>query len=102
MPVPKQHYKPPQKKLAEYNVTIKAIAGDVNDPHHRATMIAAAESLGRLDILINNASTLGITPMPTFSDYPIVDLTSVFQINVIAPIASFKMPYPCSKPIMAL
>src|SRR4051794_9031359 len=42
---------------------VAAIAGDVRDPAHRADLVAAAHRLGRLDLLINNASTLGPTPL---------------------------------------
>ena len=38
---------------------VVAIAGDVADDEHRRRLVAAAESLGRLDLLVNNASTLG-------------------------------------------
>ena len=41
-----------------------AVAGDVADPAHRAALVAAAQRLGRLDLLVNNASTLGASPLP--------------------------------------
>lgn len=48
----------------------------------------AAESLarfGRVDVLINNASALGPTPMPFLTDYPIEYFEQVMQTNVEAP-----------------
>ena len=33
--------------------------GDVTDPAHREVLAAAVETLGRLDLLVNNASDLG-------------------------------------------
>jgi NAD(P)-dependent dehydrogenase (short-subunit alcohol dehydrogenase family) len=48
----------------------------------------AAEALarfGRVDILVNNASELGPTPMPYLTDYPIEYFEKVLRTNVIAP-----------------
>jgi NAD(P)-dependent dehydrogenase (short-subunit alcohol dehydrogenase family) len=43
---------------------VLGIAGDVADPAHRAALAAAVTSLGRLDLLVNNASTIGPSPQP--------------------------------------
>ncbi|CAG0947680.1 3-oxoacyl-[acyl-carrier protein] reductase [Anaerolineae bacterium] len=45
----------------------------------------AGESLahfGRVDVLINNASALGPTPMPYLVDYPVEDFEQVLRTNV--------------------
>jgi NAD(P)-dependent dehydrogenase (short-subunit alcohol dehydrogenase family) len=39
-----------------------------------------------LDAVINNASTLGASPLPELLDYPLDALTSVFETNVVAPL----------------
>src|SRR4051812_31466899 len=44
-----------------------AIAGDVTDPDHRERLVAAVQQLGRLDLLVNNASTLGASPLPSLA-----------------------------------
>src|SRR4051812_32563422 len=41
-----------------------AIRGDVTDAVHRAALCAAVRSFGRLDLLVNNASELGPSPLP--------------------------------------
>ncbi|HKT39977.1 MAG TPA: SDR family oxidoreductase [Ktedonobacterales bacterium] len=64
-----------------------AIAGDVTDPAHRAALADAAEQLGGLDALVNNASTLGPSPQPELLDYPLDVLEQVYRTNVIAPLA---------------
>ena len=66
---------------------VVAIAGDVTDPAHRAALADAAEQLGGLDALVNNASTLGPSPQPELLDYPLDVLEQVYRTNVIAPLA---------------
>ncbi|MER7547452.1 SDR family NAD(P)-dependent oxidoreductase [Actinomadura sp.] len=62
-----------------------AIAGDVADPSHRADLVRAVP--GGLDLLVNNASTLGPTPMPRLASLPVGDLAETFATNVLAPLA---------------
>ncbi len=73
---------------------VVAIAGDVADDEHRRRLVAAAESLGRLDLLVNNASTLGAAPLPGLADYPLDDLEHVFAVNVLAPLALTQLALP--------
>src|SRR5262245_46896967 len=49
---------------------VVAIAGDVVDEGHRRALVAAATAAGRLDLLVNNASTLGLSPLPALDRYP--------------------------------
>jgi NAD(P)-dependent dehydrogenase (short-subunit alcohol dehydrogenase family) len=63
---------------------VTALPGDVTDPAHRAALRAAA---GEIDLLVNNAGTLGAAPLPALADYPIQDLRAAFEANVIAPVA---------------
>ena len=69
---------------------VVAIPGDVTDPVHRAELAAAVGRLGPLDLLVNNASTLGVSPLPQLDDYPLDELRLVFETNVIAPLALFQ------------
>ena len=64
-----------------------AIAGDVADPEHRAQLVAAVQRLGRLDLLVNNASTLGRSPLPTLDTIDLDLLRRVYEVNVFAPLA---------------
>src|SRR5438874_2585395 len=50
---------------------VAAVAGDVADERHRAALVAHAERLGRLDLLVNNASSLGPSPQPELERYPL-------------------------------
>ncbi|WP_214409990.1 SDR family NAD(P)-dependent oxidoreductase [Sphaerisporangium fuscum] len=63
-----------------------AIAGDVADPAHRARLAEAAHAAGGLDLLVNNASTLGAVPLPSLAAYPLDELGEAFRQNVIAPL----------------
>lgn len=67
------------------NVT--ALAGDVTDKAHRRALTIAANAIGGLDALINNASFLGPSPQPGLVDYPLDVLEQVYRTNVIAPLA---------------
>ena len=62
------------------------IAGDVTDPNHRRELVATLDGQP-LDLLINNASSLGPTPLPPLTTVSESALSDVFATNVIAPIA---------------
>jgi len=64
-----------------------AIPGDVTDAGHRHALVEAAQELGGLDALVNNASFLGPSPQPNLLDYPLDVLEQVYRTNVIAPLA---------------
>ena len=70
---------------------VTALPGDVADPAHRAVLRAAA---GEIDLLVNNAGTLGATPLPALADYPVEELRAAFESNVIAPIALAQLFLP--------
>ncbi len=66
---------------------VVGITGDVADPVHRAALLAAASALGPVTLLVNNASVLGPSPLPSLADYPLDALADVFAVNVTAPLA---------------
>jgi NAD(P)-dependent dehydrogenase (short-subunit alcohol dehydrogenase family) len=74
--------------------TVTALAGDVTQPAHRAALAAAAQAAGRLDLLVNNAGTLGASPLPALAEYPPDELRAAFEVNVIAPIALTQLLLP--------
>jgi len=73
---------------------IIALPGDVADADHRAELAAAVRRLGRLDLLVNNASTLGPSPLPPLADYPLDELAAVYRVNVLAPLALAQLLLP--------
>jgi NAD(P)-dependent dehydrogenase (short-subunit alcohol dehydrogenase family) len=66
---------------------VTAIAGDVSDASHRAALADAVRAAGRLDLLVNNASTLGGSPLPALDAIDLQVLRDVYEVNVIAPLA---------------
>ncbi len=64
-----------------------AIPGDINATEHRQALLRAVQSVGGLDVLINNASTLGPSPRPALLDYPLDQLELVYRTNVISSLA---------------
>ncbi len=70
---------------------VTVIPGDVTDPRHRTELAEAAAGRGRVDALINNASTLGVSPLPQLADYPLDALRTVYETNVIAPLALIQL-----------
>lgn len=60
------------------------VAGDITDPAHRAALAAAAGD--RLDLLVNNASALGPSPLPSLADVPLDAVEALLAVNVVAPL----------------
>jgi NAD(P)-dependent dehydrogenase (short-subunit alcohol dehydrogenase family) len=81
-------------ELRTAGVTVVDVAGDVADAAHREDLVGAARELGSVDLLVNNASTLGPTPMPALATYPLAALEDVYRVNVIAPIALVQLALP--------
>jgi NAD(P)-dependent dehydrogenase (short-subunit alcohol dehydrogenase family) len=71
---------------------VTAVAGDVADPAHRAALAAAAGD--RLDLLVNNASELGPSPLPRLADLHPEELERILQINTVAPLALAQLLLP--------
>ena len=65
---------------------VAAIAGDVTDPAHRASLATLARGHSGLDAIINNAGALGPSPQPSLMDYPLDILENVLRTNVVAPL----------------
>jgi NAD(P)-dependent dehydrogenase (short-subunit alcohol dehydrogenase family) len=63
------------------------LAGDVADGDHRRALGAASAAVGPIKLVVNNASTLGATPLPTLGELDAATWARVFDVNVIAPFA---------------
>src|ERR1700730_11908742 len=76
------------EKLTE----VVAVAGDLADPAHRRELIAAAGE--QVDLVVNNASTLGPSPSPALARCPLDRLERVFEVNLFAPLALIQLALP--------
>ena len=70
------------------------LVGDVTDAAHRAALIGVATDMGGLDLLVNNASTLGATPLPPLARYPLDALRDVIEVNLMGPLALSQAALP--------
>jgi len=77
-------------------VKVLAVTADVSQPQDIERIVATTlnEFQGRLDILINNASAIGPSPMPFLLDYPLEDFRNVLNTNLIAPFLLIKKVLP--------
>jgi NAD(P)-dependent dehydrogenase (short-subunit alcohol dehydrogenase family) len=73
---------------------VTALPGDITDAAHRAGLVRAASALGGPDLLINNAGTLGPSPLPPVSEFPLDELRTAFEVNVFAPLALTQLMLP--------
>jgi NAD(P)-dependent dehydrogenase (short-subunit alcohol dehydrogenase family) len=75
------------------------VPGDVTDPAHQDALAAAVRGLARtgghrLDLLVNNASDLGPSPLPRLADVPLGAARRVLEVNVLAPLALTQLFLP--------
>lgn len=77
--------------VAAREIGFTAVPGDVTDPAHRASL---ADACPALDLLVNNASSLGVSPLPALGSYPLAELENVYRTNVFAPLALTQLLLP--------
>jgi NAD(P)-dependent dehydrogenase (short-subunit alcohol dehydrogenase family) len=82
------------RSVAKGEARIIAVVGDITDQDHRHDLTAAAVELGGLDLVVNNAGTLGTSPLPSLADYPLDDLRIAFEVNVVAPLGLLQDTLP--------
>ena len=74
--------------------TVVPLVGDVTDDAHRADLAEAALELGGASLLVNNASSLGGSPLPALAEFPPEALEQTFAVNVLAPLALTQLLLP--------
>src|SRR5437762_4501073 len=75
------------KEFAAAGVPVVSIPGDVSVPRDRLRLLEAAKRYGRIDLLVNNASDLGDTPLPPLENASRDTFLRVFDVNTLAPLA---------------
>ncbi|WP_330182475.1 SDR family oxidoreductase [Nocardia sp. NBC_01503] len=83
------------RELAKVRAVTGAVAvtGDIADPAHHEQLARAIGS-EPLDLVLNNASALGPSPLPPLEKYPIEELVAVLDTNVIAPLEVLQLTLP--------
>ena len=83
------------RKIAP-RIEVLAIEADVSKPPdiERIIVTTLAQFKGTLDVLLNNASTIGPSPMPSLLDYPVEDFRNVIATNLIGPFLLIKSALP--------
>jgi NAD(P)-dependent dehydrogenase (short-subunit alcohol dehydrogenase family) len=83
------------RKIAP-QIDVVAIEADVSKPRDIERIVATtlAQFKGTLDVLVNNASTIGPSPMPNLLDYPVEDFRMVLDTNLIGPFLLIKNALP--------
>ncbi|HKG49010.1 MAG TPA: SDR family oxidoreductase [Actinomycetales bacterium] len=73
---------------------VTVVPGDLREVAHRAALVAAAAGRGGIDLLVNNASSLGASPQPRLADLPADVLTDVLAVNTVAPLDLLRRALP--------
>ena len=81
---------------AEPKAEVLMIAADLSSEGQIERVVATTlnEFSGRLDVLVNNASSIGPTPLPYLLDYPLEDFRQVLETNLTAPFLLIKKALP--------
>jgi NAD(P)-dependent dehydrogenase (short-subunit alcohol dehydrogenase family) len=74
--------------------TVIALAGDIADPVHVAALVNAAAGQGGFELLVNNAGTLGPSPLPHVAWLRAGDLERILRTNVVAPLRLVQAALP--------
>lgn len=78
--------------------TVTPVVGDVTDPVHRRDLARVVAGRGPIDLLVNNASTLGPSPLPRLEHLAPDDLGRILDTNVVAPLAIIQVLAPHLSP----
>lgn len=82
------------RAIGEHGGRIEAIPGDVADRAHVARLVETAMEMGDLALVVNNASTLGASPLPAVADYPVEMFEEVLRVNLVGPLMLIQLALP--------
>ncbi|MBS4173666.1 SDR family oxidoreductase [Bacillus sp. FJAT-49736] len=75
-----------KKEAENFGAQVLAVKADASIPRDVERFVAMTEDhFGKIDVLINNASILGPSPMPYLLDYPEEDFAEVLRVNAFGP-----------------
>jgi NAD(P)-dependent dehydrogenase (short-subunit alcohol dehydrogenase family) len=74
---------------------VVSIAGDVSDDSHPRRLVSeGTERFGHIDVLVDNASSIGPSPMPALESFPLDRFSEVLAVNVVAPLRLIQLVLP--------
>jgi NAD(P)-dependent dehydrogenase (short-subunit alcohol dehydrogenase family) len=76
------------------HAAVIALPGDIADPVHAAALVNAAAGQGGFELLVNNAGTLGPSPLPHVAWLRTGDLERILRTNVVAPLRLVQAALP--------
>src|SRR5579859_289154 len=77
---------------------VVALPGDVGNPADAERLVEAGLSrFGQIDVLMNNASELGPSPMPDLQHLPIASFEDVLRVNVVGALKLIQLVLPGMK-----
>ena len=79
-------------EAAREELAAVALPGDVADEAHRRDLVAAAGE--RIDLVVNNASVLGPSPLPPVADLEPAALEEILRANLIGPLGLIRLALP--------
>src|SRR5437762_9751355 len=82
------------KEFPGAGIPVVSLPGDVSDPHDRHRLLEAVAAHGRIDLLVNNASDLGATPLPRLVEASRETFLRLFEVNTLAPLALVREALP--------
>lgn len=82
------------RELPADTVQIHGLVGDVTQPDHLDELGRALAQAGPVELVINNASRLGPSPLPSLDDLEPAELQRVLDTNVVAPLAVYQRARP--------
>ncbi|WP_286230370.1 SDR family NAD(P)-dependent oxidoreductase [Neobacillus mesonae] len=75
-----------KEEAVQLGAEVLAVTADVSLPRDVERFVAMTEeAYGHIDVLINNASILGPSPMPLLLDYSEEDFAEVLRVNAVSP-----------------
>jgi NAD(P)-dependent dehydrogenase (short-subunit alcohol dehydrogenase family) len=86
-----------REELAAASTPAVAVAGDIADERHRRELVEAATAQaagGTIDLVVNNASLLGPSPLPALADLAPAALEEILRANVVGPLGVIQLALP--------
>jgi NAD(P)-dependent dehydrogenase (short-subunit alcohol dehydrogenase family) len=83
--------------LTPLGAKIRIVPGDISESSVRDRLSAEARRFSGVDLLVNNASELGPSPLPSLIEIPLSELERIYRVNVVAPLGLIQTLLPLLK-----